>query len=124
LRCVAHLSEHRVDRIEALARAALPAVAIERNSEREHLTGRREPARRRDPLRRDVVQRADLVVRSPLAPVPDRKRDLPQCLFAHRYSPAAGTGAAPTMIGRGTRPGRNETKIAVSADIPAKRSST
>src|SRR4030095_15014763 len=80
---VAAVAEHRVDRVEALARAALRALALERNPEREHLAGRREPAGRGDRVRRDEVQGADLVGWSPAAPVADLHRDLAESLFTH-----------------------------------------
>src|SRR2546427_448247 len=87
-RPVAAVAEHRVDRIEALARAALRALALQRNAEREDFARRREPAALGDRLRRDVVEGAQLVVRPPLAPVPHLQRQRPKRVLAHPASRA------------------------------------
>src|SRR5205085_8955247 len=113
LRRVAAVAEHRVDRIEALPRAALRPFAIERDAEREHFPRGREATRGGDALRRDVVQRPDLVVRAPLPPVTHRKGDLPQRFFAHDYFPAAGAVVAAISAGRGSPAGWNATTIGV-----------
>jgi len=61
--------QHLVDRVEAARTGRLRALAIERDSEREHLAGLDELRRVRDVLRRDVIERADVVVLAPAAPV-------------------------------------------------------
>src|SRR5207244_11252321 len=82
-RRVASVAKHRVDRVEALAGAALRPLALERNAEREDLAGRRQPTGRRDRVGCDEVQRAALVVRPPPTPVAPLHRELAESLFAH-----------------------------------------
>src|SRR5207302_345024 len=80
---VAAVAEHRVNRVEALAGAALGSPALQRNAEREDLAGGGEAAGSGYRVGRDVVQRAELVVRSPPTPVPDLERERAEGVFAH-----------------------------------------
>src|SRR5262249_43696049 len=82
-RRVAAVPEHRVDRVEALPRAALRPLALERYAQREHFPGGRQTAGRGDRVGCDEVQGADLVVGPPPPPVPHLHRELAKRFLAH-----------------------------------------
>src|SRR5207237_6309211 len=103
-RRIAAVAEHRVDGIETLPRAALRAVPVERNAEREDLAARHQPPGGGDGVARDVVERPDLVVGTPASPVTNLQRQRAQRrLVAHavlspRASPFQTTAIASTSM--------------------------
>src|SRR5258707_4341905 len=95
-----------MDRIEAAAeQAGLPAGAVERNAEREHLALPNQLAGRHDVLRRDVIERAAHVVLAPAPPVGEPFRGLVDlrgadgdghCVAAASYPSPDRLGSKPT----------------------------
>src|SRR5215510_10053272 len=102
-------------------------VAVERNAEREHLSGADEARRLDDVLGLDVVERADLVVLAPAAPILELLRRLCDRLEAHldvhSLSPDCRPGAY-TMRPRARKTTSGVIGISVIARAPSGRSAS